>query len=88
MKATYARRHKSESRIVAWVSQHKNEFDTGFRELRKTFLDQTTADALGMVIACYCQRGEDSGRGLFVWLDLNGCKENVAYKPVIQFCYQ
>ena len=86
MKATYSRRQKPETRIVVWVAQHKNEFDTSFRESFKTFLDQTTSDSLAMVVSRYRQWGENSGGRLFAWLDLSGCKENVAYKLVIQFC--
>ena len=88
MKATYSRRHKTKSRIVVGVSQNKDEFDTSFRESLKALLDQTTSDSLPVVIACYCQWGENSGGRLFAWLDLGGCKKNVAYKPVIQFCYE
>ena len=85
MKAAYARRKKTETRIVIWVSQHENELDTSFSEPFKTFLDQTISDSLAMVVSHYRQWSENSGGRLIVWFDLGGCKENVAYKLVIQF---
>ena len=86
MKAAYARRKKTETRIVVWVAQHENELDTSFRKSLKSILNQMTTDSLAMVVSRYRQWSENSGGRLIVWFDLGGCKENVAYKLIIQFC--